>query len=63
MGLRPTSADDRPLLGAVPGWANVHVCSGHGANGLALGPYSAAAVAAGVLGGAPPPYGLGRLGG
>jgi len=63
VGLRPVSADDRPLLGAVPGWANVHVCSGHGANGLALGPYSGALVAAGVLGGAAPPYGLGRLAG
>jgi D-amino-acid dehydrogenase len=50
VGLRPTSADDRPLLGPLPGWANVHACTGHGANGLLLGPYSGALVAAGVLG-------------
>ncbi len=65
VGLRPTSADDRPLLGPFPGFGNVHLCTGHGANGLLLGPYSAALVAAGVTGGAPPgemPYGMGRFG-
>ena len=51
VGLRPTSVDDRPVLGRVPGTANVHVCTGHGANGLLLGPYSAALVAAGLLDG------------
>lgn len=51
VGLRPTTPDDRPVLGLVPGTANVHVCSGHGANGLLLGPYSAALVAAGILDG------------
>ncbi len=64
VGLRPTSADDRPLLGRLPGTDNVHVCTGHGANGLLLGPYSAALVAAGVLGGGaapPPPYAVSRL--
>ncbi len=50
VGLRPTSADDRPLLGAAPAWENVHLCTGHGANGLLLGPFSGALVAAGVLG-------------
>ena len=50
VGLRPTSADDRPLLGPLPGFTNVHVCTGHGANGLLLGPYSAALVAAGIDG-------------
>ncbi len=50
VGLRPTSADDRPLLGPLPATANVHVCTGHGANGLLLGPYSAAVVTAGILG-------------
>jgi D-amino-acid dehydrogenase len=54
VGLRPMSPDDRPLLGLVPGTTNVHVCSGHGANGLLMGPYSAALVAAGVLGEARP---------
>jgi D-amino-acid dehydrogenase len=40
VGLRPTSPDDRPVVGAVPGWTNVWVSSGHGANGLLLGPYT-----------------------
>jgi len=50
VGLRPVSADDRPVLGPLPGFTNVHVCTGHGANGLLLGPYSAALVAAGIAG-------------
>ena len=64
VGLRPTSADDRPLLGRLPMFANVHLCTGHGANGLALGPYSEALVAAGVLDPSPTattPYGVARL--
>ncbi|HEX3334318.1 MAG TPA: FAD-binding oxidoreductase [Acidimicrobiales bacterium] len=40
VGLRPTSADDRALVGALAGWANVFVATGHGANGLLQGPYS-----------------------
>ncbi len=62
VGLRPTSADDRPLLGRLPGTANTHACTGHGANGLLLGPYSGALVAAGVVDPhAPaPPYGAAR---
>jgi D-amino-acid dehydrogenase len=50
VGLRPTSADGRPLLGPLASSANVHVCSGHGAEGLLLGPYSARLVADGILG-------------
>lgn len=46
VGLRPASADDRPVLGPLPGWENAHVATGHGAEGLLLGPYSAALVAA-----------------
>jgi D-amino-acid dehydrogenase len=49
VGLRPTTEDDRPLLGPLPGMTNVHLCTGHGANGLLLGPYSAALVAAGII--------------
>jgi D-amino-acid dehydrogenase len=66
VGLRPTTTDDRPLLGPLPGTANVHVCTGHGANGLLLGPYSAALVSAGVVddtGAGMLPYGVARLGG
>jgi len=52
-GLRPVSADDAPVLGRVPGWDNAFVCTGHGANGLLLGPFSAHLVAALVAGRAP----------
>ena len=45
VGLRPTSADDRALVGALPGWVNVWVATGHGANGLLQGPYSARVLA------------------
>ncbi|MDE3086261.1 MAG: FAD-binding oxidoreductase [Acidobacteriota bacterium] len=55
VGLRPTSPDGRPLLGAVTELPGVHACTGHGADGLLLGPYSAALVAAGILGGEAPP--------
>ena len=47
---RPFTPDDLPLLGPVPGWDNVHVDTGHGAEGLLAGPYSGALVAAWVLG-------------
>ena len=42
VGLRPASADERPLLGRLPGRSNVYVCTGHGAEGLLLGAYSGA---------------------
>jgi D-amino-acid dehydrogenase len=64
VGLRPTTEDDRPLLGPLPGMSNVHLCTGHGANGLLLGPYSAALVAAGIINetsDAPVPYGAARF--
>jgi D-amino-acid dehydrogenase len=64
-GLRPTSADDAPVLGRLPGWENAYVCTGHGANGLLLGPYSAHLVAALVAGRAPAmditPFGVERF--
>jgi D-amino-acid dehydrogenase len=49
VGSRPATPDDRPILGPVPGWENVWVASGHGAEGLLLGPFSAKLVAAAVL--------------
>jgi D-amino-acid dehydrogenase len=57
VGLRPTTPDDHPILGAVPGHDNVFVATGHGANGLLLGPYSGHLVAQAVLG-APPEHDL-----
>ena len=50
VGLRPTSPDDRPVVGSVPGWGNVWAATGHGANGLLLGPYTAALLAAELAG-------------
>jgi D-amino-acid dehydrogenase len=45
VGLRPTSEDDLPVLGAIPGVANAFVAGGHGANGLLLGPVSGRVIA------------------
>ncbi len=53
MGLRPTSTDDRALVGALPGWSNVWVATGHGANGLLQGPYSARLLAHAITGSEP----------
>src|SRR5690242_9059666 len=50
VGLRPASVDDMPLLGPLPGVDGVFVATGHGANGLLLGPVSGAIVADLVLG-------------
>jgi D-amino-acid dehydrogenase len=50
VGLRPTSADDRPVAGAVPGWQNVWVATGLGANGLLLGPYTSKILAEQITG-------------
>jgi D-amino-acid dehydrogenase len=45
VGLRPTSADDRAVVGRLVGWGNAWVATGHGANGLLQGPYSARVLA------------------
>jgi D-amino-acid dehydrogenase len=45
VGLRPVSSDFLPVVGPVPGWSNVQLVTGHGTEGLLLGPYSAAVVA------------------
>ena len=37
-GLRPLSADGLPLLGPIPGWDDVFMATGHGRNGVLLGP-------------------------
>jgi D-amino-acid dehydrogenase len=50
VGLRPASVDGRPILGRLPGWSNAFVATGHGAEGLLLGPLSARLVARQVLG-------------
>jgi D-amino-acid dehydrogenase len=45
VGLRPLSADLRPVLGAVPTVEGVYLATGHGPSGLQLGPYSGKVVA------------------
>ncbi|MGO9876706.1 MAG: NAD(P)/FAD-dependent oxidoreductase [Acidimicrobiia bacterium] len=50
VGLRPTSIDDAPILGRLPGVSNVLVATGHGANGLLLGPISGALIADLIVG-------------
>jgi D-amino-acid dehydrogenase len=50
VGLRPTSVDDRALVGALPGWSNVFVATGHGPNGLLQGPYSGRVLAHAMAG-------------
>jgi D-amino-acid dehydrogenase len=50
VGLRPFSRDDLPLLGALAGWENVYLDTGHGADGLLAGPYSGVLVSAVALG-------------
>jgi D-amino-acid dehydrogenase len=54
VGLRPTSADDRAIVGRLPGWGNAWVATGHGANGLLQGPFSARVLAHAMAGEALP---------
>jgi D-amino-acid dehydrogenase len=54
VGLRPVTPDGLPVLGPVPGWDNLQLVTGHGVEGLLLGPYSSAVVA-GCLQGEPVP--------
>jgi len=50
VGSRPSTEDNRPVLGRLPGWTNAFVATGHGAEGLLLGPYSALVVAGSIVG-------------
>ena len=54
VGLRPLSTTGRPLVGALPGLAHVHVATGHGPNGLLLGPYCGMLLAESLASGRPP---------
>jgi D-amino-acid dehydrogenase len=53
VGLRPASPDGLPVLGPVPGIANVLLATGHGPSGLQLGPYSGRLIAQCITEGAP----------
>jgi D-amino-acid dehydrogenase len=54
VGLRPVSDDELPILGALPGAPNAHVATGHGVNGLLLGPVTGRLVADLIAGRASP---------
>ncbi len=49
-GLRPGSLDTRPYIGAVPGYDNVLVATGHKRAGLQLSPATAEVIVDLVLG-------------
>ena len=53
VGLRPVSDDGLPLLGPLPDAPDIHVATGHGANGLLLGPVSGRLIADAIAGRAP----------
>ena len=50
VGLRPVSDDELPIVGALPTAMNVFVATGHGANGLLLGPITGRVVTDLVMG-------------
>ena len=50
-GLRPTTPDGLPLIGALPGHEGVYLATGHGMLGVTLAPATAALLAALVLDG------------
>ncbi len=64
-GLRPGSPDGLPIMGALPGWENVTVATGHFRNGILLAPITgeliARAIAEGRTDEAPAPYDPGRF--
>lgn len=45
VGHRPTSADDLPIIGPVPGHAGLYLATGHGTLGVTLGPVTGALAA------------------
>jgi D-amino-acid dehydrogenase len=50
VGLRPRTLDNLPVMGSVPGVEGVYLATGHGANGLQLGPFSGKVAADWALG-------------
>ena len=48
-GMRPTTPDDLPLIGTVPGFDHLYVATGHGMLGVTLAPATGAALAPLVL--------------
>jgi glycine oxidase len=53
-GLRPGSPDGLPMLGALPGWENVTVATGHFRNGILLAPVTGELIAQTIADGRAP---------
>lgn len=51
VGHRPTSADDLPIIGAVPEQPGLYLATGHGTLGVTLGPLTGALVAREIISG------------
>lgn len=64
-GLRPMTPDSRPILGADPDVPGLYYCTGHGRNGILLGPLTGEIVAQLIVGGESTwdlrPYGVERF--
>lgn len=64
-GLRPGSPDGLPMLGALPGWENVTLATGHFRNGILLAPVTGELLAQAIAAGRPPealaPFGPARF--
>jgi D-amino-acid dehydrogenase len=54
VGFRPVSSDRRPVLGAMGGYPNLFVATGHAGYGLEVGPYSGVVLAELIAGRTPP---------
>ncbi|MGB2694422.1 MAG: glycine oxidase ThiO [Dehalococcoidia bacterium] len=52
-GLRPGSPDGLPIMGALPGWENVMVATGHFRNGILLAPVTGELLAQAIVDGRP----------
>lgn len=65
-GLRPGSPDGLPIMGALPGWENVLVATGHFRNGILLAPVTGELLAQAIVDGWPgealAPFDPGRFG-
>ncbi len=52
-GLRPGSPDGLPIMGALPGWENATVATGHFRNGILLAPITGELIAQAIVEGRP----------
>ena len=53
-GLRPKTPDNHPILGAIPGWENVTLATGHTGFGILLSPITGQAIAEYIITGQTP---------